>query len=68
MGDGFEWVGRPWSNGTPMAAMTLTIFQYAIWPYENLHQQAWAASLLLLLLVLLVNVGVRLAARRQVNA
>ncbi|MBM2812081.1 MAG: phosphate transporter, permease protein PstA [Chloroflexi bacterium] len=49
----------------PTAAMTLTIFQYAIWPYENLHQQAWAASLLLLGLVLVINLAVRLAARSR---
>ena len=49
----------------PMAAMTLTIFQYAIWPYEHLHQQAWAASLLLLLVVLLINLSVRLASRNR---
>jgi phosphate transport system permease protein len=47
----------------PMATMTLTIFQYAIWPYEYLHQQAWAASLVLLLVVLAVNVSVRFASR-----
>lgn len=47
----------------PMAAMTLTVFQYAIWPYEQLHRQAWAASLLLLSLVLVVNLAVRFATR-----
>ena len=46
-----------------LATMTLTIFQYAIWPYEELHRQAWAASLVLLLVVLLINVTVRLASR-----
>ena len=51
----------------PMAAVTLTIFQYAIWPYEYLHQQAWAASVILLLFVLLINVSVRLAARGSVT-
>jgi phosphate transport system permease protein len=47
----------------PMAAMTLTIFQYAIWPYAHLHEQAWAASFALLVLVLVINITVRLAAR-----
>jgi len=47
----------------PMATMTLTIFQYAIWPYEELHSQAWAASLVLLLFVLVVNITVRFASR-----
>ena len=49
----------------PMATMTLTIFQYAIWPYDDLHQQAWAASLVLLLFVLGVNITVRLASRSR---
>ena len=43
----------------PTAAVTLTIFQYAIWPYEHLHQQAWSASLVLLMVVLLINLAVR---------
>ncbi len=47
----------------PMAAMTLTIFQYAIWPYEYLHQQAWAASFLLVVFTLVVNLSARFAAR-----
>ena len=49
----------------PMATMTLTIFQYAIWPYESLHQQAWAASLVLLLFVLVINMTVRFASRSR---
>jgi phosphate transport system permease protein len=49
----------------PMATITLTIFQYAIWPYEELHRQAWAASLVLLLVILLINVSVRLASRSR---
>jgi phosphate transport system permease protein len=47
----------------PMAALTLTIFQYAIWPYEELHRQAWAGSLLLVSFVLLINISVRIATR-----
>ena len=43
----------------PMAAMTLTIFQYAIWPYEYLHQQAWAAGLVLVVVVALFSALVR---------
>ncbi len=49
----------------PMAAVTLTIFQYAIWPYQYLQHQAWAASLLLVAFILLVNVVVRLIARNR---
>ena len=47
----------------PMAALTLSIFQYALSPYQNLHAQAWAASLILLLVVLLINVALRTVAR-----
>ena len=31
----------------PMASLTVTIFQYAMGPYEQWHGQAWAASLVL---------------------
>ncbi len=31
----------------PMASLTVTIFQYAMGPYEEWHSQAWAASLVL---------------------
>ena len=31
----------------PMASLTVTIFQYAMGPYEEWHRQAWAASLIL---------------------
>ena len=32
------------------------IFTYAIAPYEDWHQQAWAAGFVLLTLVLVVNI------------
>jgi phosphate transport system permease protein len=56
---------RFWPSGLtrPIAAVPLQIFQYAISPYRDWHRQAWAAALLLMLLVLGLNVGVRLAAR-----
>ncbi|SRR5581483_1362163 len=57
---------RFWNNGltSPIAALTLDIFQYAISPYDQWHQQAWAASFFLLAFVLTLNVGARLVARR----
>ena len=33
----------------PMASLTVTIFQYAMGPYEEWHGQAWAAALILTL-------------------
>jgi phosphate transport system permease protein len=47
----------------PIAAIPLLIFNYAISPYEDWHRQAWAGALVLLLLVLFINVGVRFLTR-----
>ncbi len=56
---------RFWPTGLtgPIAAVPLQIFQYAIAPYKDWHRQAWAAALLLMVLVLGLNMGVRLATR-----
>ncbi|HEY2328495.1 MAG TPA: phosphate ABC transporter permease PstA [Verrucomicrobiae bacterium] len=54
-----------WSHklNEPISAMPLQIFNYAISPYDDWHRQAWAGALVLLLLVLSVNVGVRFLTR-----
>ena len=49
----------------PMAALPLTVFTYATGPYEELHQYAWAAALVLILVVFVLSVGARLATRRR---
>jgi phosphate transport system permease protein len=56
-----------WSPGwnQPTASLPDTIYKYAIAPYEDWHQQAWAAGLVLLLLVLIVNIAARFILRRQ---
>lgn len=46
-----------WLN--PIATLPHTIFTYAISPYEDWHNQAWAAALILMAFVLLVNVTAR---------
>jgi phosphate transport system permease protein len=53
---------RYWSPGweQPTAALPVMIFTYAIAPYEDWHQQAWAAGFVLLTLVLAVNVIARM--------
>ena len=54
----------------PIAALPLQIFSYAISPYDDWHRQAWAGALMLLVLVLFINVGVRFLTRdrfRQSN-
>ncbi|MBA2245134.1 MAG: phosphate ABC transporter permease PstA [Gemmatimonadetes bacterium] len=47
----------------PMAALPLQIFKYAISPYDDWHRQAWAASLVLIGLVLLVSLTARFLIR-----
>jgi phosphate transport system permease protein len=51
----------------PMAALPLTVFQYATGPYEEWHRYAWAAALVLILVVLTLSVLARLATRRRFN-
>jgi phosphate transport system permease protein len=38
-------------NG-PLASLTVTIFQYAMGPYDDWHRQAWAASFVITLFIL----------------
>jgi phosphate transport system permease protein len=62
----FTAFGNPfWSSdlGKPIAALPVQIFQYAISPYEEQHRQAWAASLLLIALVLAVSLTARFLIR-----
>ncbi|MBZ5596239.1 MAG: phosphate ABC transporter permease PstA [Acidobacteriia bacterium] len=51
-----------WSTSLsqPTSALPLMIYKYAISPYADWHRQAWAAGLVLLALMLLLNVGARL--------
>ena len=46
-------------NG-PIASLTVSIFQYAMGPYENWHAQAWAASFTITVFVLLLTIAGRL--------
>lgn len=59
------WNARP---DQPTASLTVQIFNYAISPYEDWHQKAWAAALVLLLFVLAANVASWLVARRNPGA
>jgi phosphate transport system permease protein len=58
---------RFWNHNLadPIAALPLQIFNYAISPYEDWHRQAWAGALVLLLLIAIVNVGVRVLTRER---
>jgi phosphate transport system permease protein len=61
---------RFWSPGwnQPIASLPVMIFTYAISPYDDWHRQAWAAGLVLLGLVFVVNVAARLVMARRVTA
>jgi phosphate transport system permease protein len=52
--------------GQPTASLPVMIFYRALSPWEDWHRQAWAAGLVLLLLVLLANVGARLILSRGI--
>lgn len=44
----------------PVASLTVSIFQYAMGPYESWHTQAWAASLMITLFILIITILGRL--------
>ena len=48
----------------PMGALSLTVFKNALVPYTDLQNQAWAAALLLVILVSVTNIVARLYVRR----
>jgi phosphate transport system permease protein len=52
----------------PISALPLMIFRYAISPYDDWHRQAWAASLVLIALVLVVSLTARFLIRSPYRA
>jgi len=48
----------------PLANVPVVIFQYAMSPYDEWHELAWAGAFVLTLFVLLLNLLVRFLARR----
>ena len=49
----------------PIGALPLTIYRYALSPYKDQNQLAWAGAFLLVVLVLLISVAVRWVSRRK---
>lgn len=45
-----------WDINKPIASLTVTIFQYAMGPYDEWHVQAWAASLMITVFILLLTI------------
>jgi phosphate transport system permease protein len=60
---------RFWSTGweEPTASLPVMIYTYAISPYDDWHRQAWAAGLVLLGLILVVNILARAILARGVS-
>jgi phosphate transport system permease protein len=49
----------------PIASLTVQIYNYAISPYDEWHAQAWAATLVLMAMILSINIVVRFLTRRK---
>jgi phosphate transport system permease protein len=58
---------RMWSDGInePTATLPVMIYRYATSPYDDWHQQAWAAGFVLLMLILITNIVARLLVARS---
>jgi phosphate transport system permease protein len=52
----------------PIAALPLSIYAYAIAPYEDWHRQAWAGALVLIMLVFVTSLAARLVTRGRTPA
>jgi len=59
-----------WSTSLrePIAALPLQIFTYAISPYDEWHQLAWAGALVLIVIVLIISIAARFATRSRFGA
>jgi phosphate transport system permease protein len=55
----------PRNLNEPIASLTVQIYNYAISPYDEWHAQAWAATLVLMTLILGINVLVRFLTRQK---
>lgn len=49
----------------PMASLTVQIYNYAIGPFESEWSMAWAATLILMLIILIINIAVRYITRNR---
>jgi phosphate transport system permease protein len=60
---------RYWSHGLnePTASLPVMIYTYAISAYDDWHRQAWAAGLVLLTLILVINIVARAILSRGIS-
>ncbi len=54
-----------WRPDQPIASLPVQIYVYASSPYEDWHQKAWAAALVLMGIVLITNIIARVYARKK---
>lgn len=56
-----------WMHGMdePMANLTVTLFNYAMSPYDDWHRLAWGAAFLITMSVLVVTIFTRLVLRKR---
>lgn len=54
-----------WYLDRPIASLTVQIYNYAISPYDEWHAQAWAATMVLMTLILGINIMVRFLTRKR---
>ena len=61
LGNSFGYSGL----GNPIGALPLQIYRYALSPYKNWQQQAWAGAFVLVVIVLIVSIAVRWLSRKR---
>ncbi|MDA8168723.1 MAG: phosphate ABC transporter permease PstA [Nitrospiraceae bacterium] len=49
----------------PISSLTVTIFQYAMGPYDDWHRQAWAAALVITFFILVITITGKLIIRMR---
>ena len=56
-----------WSGGIdkPISTLPVQIYTYAITPFPDWHAKAWAGALILIVMILILNIGVRFVARKK---
>jgi phosphate transport system permease protein len=56
-----------WAGGVdkPISTLPVQIYTYAITPFPDWHAKAWGGALVLIILILILNIGVRFITRRK---
>ncbi|MGE5683325.1 MAG: phosphate ABC transporter permease PstA [Bacillota bacterium] len=59
---------RFWSTklDQPIASLTVFIYDYSKAPFEDWNRQAWAAALVLIMLIMIINIVFRVISRKKI--